>query len=230
MLYCARADVYATGLPPEAFARPPRPVEGVTPSTGTLALRAHGLALDAPITLAVLSSSTLGAPAANVPAGTSVDTVYYWRPTGSDLAQIATAVSPAAPIASFGDSGAGLFGIVVDHGVYLDAAITMASRIIDDMARAHVGNINAAILPLVCAFLAGRIYVSTHRALIPEQKAGEAEAPSWVRTLVDRLFALWLSGADIKGATDQTVQADMGPVAVRLKGRGFLHGEREDVV
>ncbi len=230
MLYCARSDVYAIGLPAEAFARPPRAVEGVTPSTGTFALRSHGFSLDAPISLAVISSSTLGAPAAVLPVGLSIAVPYFARPNGSDLFALAAAVSPAAPIASFGDAGSGLFAVIVDHGVYLDAAILMASRIVDDFARAHHGNINAAILPLVCAFLAGRIYVATHRALMPEHKSGEADAPSWVLRLVDQLFNLWLSGVDIKGATDDTPQAETGPIAVRLKGRGFLRGEREDIV
>ncbi len=222
-LYCARSDVYATGLPPEAFARPPRAVEGVTPSSGVFALRSHGLSTDASVTLAVASSSTLGATAAALPAGLATGTQYYARPSGSDLFSLATAPAPAAAIASFGDAGSGLFSVVVDHGVFLDAAILAASRIIDEYARAHLPPINAAILPFVCAFVAARIYVATHRALMPEQKAGEAEAPSWIRSIVDRLFALWLSGAEIQGATDADPSvADMGAVAVKLDGRGFL--------
>jgi len=220
--YCARSDVYATGLPPEAFARPPRPVEGVTPSSGILALRAHGLATDAPITLSVTSTSIPGGTTAALPAGLAVATQYYARPVGSDLLAVATAVSPAAPVASFGDAGVGLFSIIVDHGLYLDAAIVAASLVIDQFARDHATPINGAIVPLLCSFLAARIYVATHRALIPEQKAGEAEAPSWIRSLLDKLFNLYLTGAPILGTTDATPDVqEAGAALIRLRRGDF---------
>ena len=220
MGYCARTDVYAAGLPPEAFARPPRPVESAAAfASGILSLRSHGLSVDAPVALAVVSSSTLGAPAAALPGGLSVGVQYYARPSGSDLFALATAVSPAAAISSFSDAGSGLFSIIVDHGVYLDAAIEAATVVIDQYARAHAAPITSAALPFVCAFLAARIYVATHRALIPEAKAGEAEAPSWIRGLLDKLFAVWLEGAPIVGAVDATPNVpEMGPALARRRG------------
>src|SRR6185312_1161860 len=126
------------------------------------------------------------------------------------------------PISAFGDSGSGVLSIVVDHGPYLDAAIEAASAVIDQYARAHAAPITSAALPFVCAFLAARIYVATHRALLPEAKAGEAEAPSWIRGLLDKLFAVWLAGAPILGATDATPTVpEMGAVLVELEGRHF---------
>ena len=233
MAYTDRADVYALGLPPEAFARPPRLVEGVTPGSGVIALRSHGLALDAPVTLAVLSSSTLGAPAAALPSGLSTGVLYFVQPLGSDLfglALVAAALGGMA-IASFADAGAGVFGIIVDHGVYLDAAIDAATALINEYARAHKAPIQAAILPLVCAYLAARIYIAAHAAVNPEY-AKAAEAPSWLRSLLDTLFKLWLTGAEMAGATDaDPLVAEMGGKVVRLRGRGYLrHDEREDLV
>ncbi len=227
----ARAIVYALGLPPEAFARPPRLIEGVTPSNGTLALRSHGLAADAPVTLAVLSSSTLGAPAAALPTGLSTGVTYYAQLAGSsDLFTLATAAGGAS-IATFGDAGAGVFGIIVDHGPYLDAAIVAAEAVVNEHARAHRAPIQAAILPLVIAYLAARIYIAAHAAVNPEY-AKAAEAPSWLRSLLDTLFKLWLSGAEMAGAVDADPQvAQMGPKAVRLRGRGYLRiDDREDLV
>lgn len=224
MAYCERTDVYALGLPAEAFARPARLLEGVTPSSGVLALRSHGLKANAPVTLAVLSSSTLGADPAALPTGLSVGVVYYAQPLGSDLFAVATAPGGSA-IASFGDAGEGVFGVIVDHGLYLDAAITAAGAIINEYARAHEAPIQAEILPLVCAYLAARIYIAAHAAMNPAYAAA-AEAPTWLRSLIDTLFKLWLTGAPMQKATDNTpAKVEMGAVTFKLEGRRFLEEE-----
>lgn len=229
--YCTRANVYAIGLQAEAFARPARLIEGVTADIGVLALRSHGLATDAPITFAVQSSSVLGAPAAALPAGLSTGVLYYAKPRGSDLFSAATAPGGTSTITSFGDDGAGEFGVIVDHGVYLDEAIAAATAVINEHARAHKAPIRADVLPLVCAYLASRIYLSAHAANNPAY-AKAADEPSWIRKIVDGLFDLWLSGATVAGAVDETPQvAEGGAKAVQLKGRGFLRfDDREQLV
>lgn len=220
--YCARQDVYAIGLAAEAFRRPPREVEGVVPSTGILTIRSHGLALDTPLTLVVESSSTLGAHAAAPPTGSAVGTLYYALPVAgsSDLFQIA--VAPNGSPLTFSDVGTGIFGMVVDHGPYLDAAIVAASAILDQCARAHDPPIAAPVFPLVCAFLAVRIYVAAHTVMNPAFTK-VLEGPSWLRGLLDKLFALWIAGADVVGAVDATpLLADDGAVSIELEGRDFL--------
>jgi len=227
--YCARADVYAIGLSPEMFRRPPREIEAVDIASGTFTVRSHGLAQNAPIILAVLSSSTLGAPPATVPTGTALGTLYYAQPVSSDLFQLAT--SPSGSALPILDGGSGVFGIIVDHGVYLDAAIAAASAVIDEHARAHLPPISAPALPVVCAFLAARIYTATHVPGNPQFLAA-SEGPTWIRSVIDGLLKLWATGVEIVGAVDADPRVpEMGPVAVKLKGRGFLsHDDREELV
>ncbi len=221
MVYCARTDVYAIGLAPEAFRRPPREVEAVTPATGTLTIRSHGLAPNAPVSLAVLSSSTLGAPVAAVPTGTAVATPYYALPVAgsSDLFQIAIAPN-GAPL-TFSDAGAGVFGVLVDHGAYLDAAIVAASAVFDQYARAHASPIVADVARVLCAYLAARIYGMAHAAGNPAFMVA-AEAPSWLRGILDKLFQIYMEGAPILGATDATpTTAEAGAILVALAPGNF---------
>lgn len=228
MANATRQNVYALGLSPEAFARPPRELEGVVPSSGLLLLRSHGFDVDAPTVLVTLSSSVLGAPAAALPTGLTEGLTYFARPTGSSDTFALAATPGGSPIASFADAGEGRFGALIDHGVYLDAAIASASALVESYAIAHKGPINAAILPLVEAIIATRIYVTAHAFGNPVfAKSMAFEPPDFIRKLIDELMRLWISGAPIVGATDVTPDfAEDSAVLVDLDGRGFL--ERED--
>ena len=216
---CTRENVYATGLPPEMFSRPPRMIEGVTPETGVFTLRSHGLKLDAPVILAVLSTSTLGATAASLPGGASAGFAYYAHPLGSDTFSLALSAG-GVPIASFTDAGSGVFGVIVDHGAYLDAAIDAATAIVYQFTSAHAQPIAADVLTFVAAFVAARIYLVSHTSGNSEfAKAGEA--PSWIRSLVDKLFDIWTKGAPILGAVDATPSVtDNGAALVPIDLRG----------
>lgn len=226
MAYCTRTNVYALGLSPEAFARPARPIEDVNTGSGILFLRSHGLAADAPVTLSLLSVSTLGAPAAALPGGLA-EQGYYAQPINSDALRLSTAPG-GAPISSFSTAGAGVFGLIVDHGVYLDAAIDAAGTVIDAYAVAHKAPLQAAVLTIVSAFLAARIYVAAHAFGNPVF-AKMHEPPEWLKALIDRLFALWLSGAPLPaGSSDATPSiVENGAALVPLLGRGY-HDEEEE--
>jgi len=228
MGYCTRANVYGLGLAPRAFARPAEPIEIADPATGRLALRSHGLSTDHPIELRVISSSTLGAAPAALPAGL-VEGPYFAQPGGvSDSFQVSLATG-GTPISSFGDAGSGVFAVIVDHGPYLDAAIDAATATIDVYAVAHKAPIQAAVLPFVSAFLAARIYVAAHAAANP-LFAKMADPPDYLRAIVDKMFSLWVSGVPLAGAIDATpTKAEMGAVAVRLKSRHFLEDEESRV-
>jgi hypothetical protein len=229
MGYCDRGAVYALGLSPEAFARPPRAIEDVNPASGTLFLRSHGLGADAPVTLAVISSSVFGADPAALPGGL-VEGAAFAQPVNSDSFRVST-VAGGAPIASFADAGAGVCAIIVDHGPYLDEAIDAATTIIDAHAVAHRAPLQAAVLKVVCAFLTARIYVAAHAFGNPTF-AKTTEPPEWLRSMIDRLFALWLSGAPLPaGASDGTPEvAENAAALVKLTGRGFLDDCEENSV
>ena len=221
MAYATRQDVYALGLPAEVFARPPRRVEGVIPSSGLLQIRSHGLALGAALTLSVLSASTLGAPVAAPPGGLALGQVYGASPIGSDAFQLLDAAPAGNLIASFTDAGGGVLGVLVDSGPDLDAALDAATTIINEYARAHAAPIAAPSLKFVCAYVAARIYVSAHAPLNPAY-AEALEGPSWLRGLINQLFNIWLRGAPIQGAVDATpTLADNGAQLVRIRCGDF---------
>lgn len=225
MAYSTPQDVYALGLPPEAFARPPRPLEGVTAGSGLLLLRSHGLALDAPVTFALLSSSIPGAAASVLPAGLTAGVAFFAAPVTSDSFRVATSAG-GTPIASFASAGVGLFGVLVDHEAYLIAAIAAADTLIDAHARAHKAPLQAAILRMVSAFLAARIYIAAHAFGNPAF-AAMAEPPPWILSLIDRLFGLWVSGSPLPaGSSDATpIVVENQAVVIELDGRGFLDAD-----
>jgi hypothetical protein len=220
--YCERQDVYALGLDAAAFARPARRVEGVDLLSGTLSLRSHGLALGAALTLSVLSSSTLGAPTATLPAPLAVGHVYGAAPLSADALQLRDAPGTGgALISTFISKGHGVIGLVPDSGADLDAAIDAATTLIDQYARAHAAPMQAAALRLVCAYVSARIYVSAHAAMNPAY-AEALEGPSWLRGLIDKLFAAWMAGAPILGAVDASPDvAEMGPRVLSTRGGPF---------
>lgn len=217
--YCTRNDVHRIGLDAQMFRRAPREVEGVVPSTGTITIRSHGFAAGDPLSLAVLSSSTLGAAAASVPIGTSVGTPYWALPVGgsSDLFQIST--TPNGTPVTFSDSGSGVWGVLIDHGPYLDAAIVSASVVFDQYARAHASPIAADVVPTLCAYLAARVYIGAHAPSDPKF-AEKAEAPSWLRGILNELFTVYLHDqAPILGAVDATPSiAEAGAAPARRHG------------
>lgn len=224
--YCTRADVYALGLPPEVFARPARSVGQVIPSSGTIVLRAHGLSTDAPISLSLLSTSSIpGSPAAALPGGLSAGVSYYVQPIGSDSFQLATTAG-GTPIASFTDAGVGVLGILVDHGPYLDACIEDFARMIEAHLTAHRGPIVVSpVLTGINARGAADSYVGAHgagNAILRQayDQAGIARR----RILDDRMLTAWLNGKPLPfGSVDATpTVAEGGAVAVRLISRGFF--------
>jgi len=226
MTYCARANVYALGLPPEAFARAPRLVESASPAADTLSLRAHGFATDDPVTLAVQSSSILGATAAALPAPLLEGTVYYVRASGSDVLQLAAA--PGGAAINLTSAGAGIFGILRDHGTDLDAAIVQATAIINEKLIAHSGTVTAEVLTGVCAWLAATIFTSTHSSANPFVRQAIAAALAPLREIYEPMLARWSAGAVVKGATDATPGTpENGAVLIELDGRGY-HTSDED--
>jgi hypothetical protein len=227
MSYCTRADVYALGLGPEAFARPPRLVEGVVAASATVQLSAHGLSADQPITLSVQSGGgLLGMAASSLPGGLVEGVTYYAQPLSGDTFQLSTAPS-IAPIASFLSGGVGVFGVFVDHGPALDAAITEADALLDAHLTAHKGPVTAPVVRGVAARISARIYVGAHGLGNPVY-AKAYESVEALRIMDERLMQGWYAGRPLPaGATDASPTVpEMGAVLVTLADRGF--NERED--
>jgi hypothetical protein len=211
--YCALQDVFNLGLDAQAFRSRALLSEGVVPSTGTITLSGNGLSLNAQVSLVVMSSSTLGAAPAAVPTGLAVGTPYYALPvSGSSMLLQLAATQSGSPI-TFSDGGAGAWGILIDPTIWLAAAITAASLVIDQYSTAHAAPINAAVLTLVAARLAAHFCVAAHSMMSPAF-SGILERPSMVDKLIRKLLDFWVEGAPIKGATDATPSiADDAPRA-----------------
>lgn len=219
MDYCTLQDVYNLGLDAQAFRSRSLASEGVVPATGTIAVSGNGLAVNAQLSLVVMSSSTLGAPAAAPPTGSAVGTPYYALPVSGSSSLFQIAAAPSGSPITFSDAGAGMWGILIDPTLWLSAAITAASAILDQYATGHAAPINAAIFPLVCAHLAARICAASHSAMNPAFAAA-LERPTMIGSLLSKLLDIWLHGAPIKGAVDATpTVADAGAILVPL-GRG----------
>lgn len=122
--YCELADVYALGLPAQAFTAAARPLDGVTIATGVLLLYGHGLSADSAVRFSIESSSLAGATAAALPGGLTAGVTYYAQPVAdsSDTFKV-SATAGGATINSFTSEPVGLWALVVDPRPRLLASI-----------------------------------------------------------------------------------------------------------
>jgi hypothetical protein len=185
-------------------ARVPLLVEQANDSAGLLFYRAHGLGLDYPLTFRSISSTTLGAPPSSLPGGLSEGTTYYARPVTPDSFAVATAVSPAAQIASFSGAAVGRFGYMVDPGVALDQAIAKAWNLVQSDCTAHGGDVDAPILTDAAAALAARLYVAALCAGDPAKGASYDGISKLYAEIYAPKLAAYFAGASIRNAVDTT--------------------------
>jgi hypothetical protein len=132
--YATRDDVYALGLPPQAFTARPRMVEAVDPVANVLTISQHGLNSADVLTFIVEGNLQPGAPAMvgapALPSGLSASSVYYPLLIGSSsLFQVALSVGGAA--VALGSAGTPKFGMRVDPGPKLDRLLLDASARVD---------------------------------------------------------------------------------------------------
>lgn len=122
--YCTIADVYALGLPAQAFSAAARPLDGVDPTSGIITLYGHGLSADSPVRFAVESSSIAGATPAALPGGLVVGVTYYAQPVDDSADTFRVSASAGgATINSFSSEPVGLWSLVVDPRPRLLASI-----------------------------------------------------------------------------------------------------------
>src|SRR5262249_34002827 len=154
------------GVPAPAAAQPPQLVEHTVDASGLIFVRAHSLALDAPVSFRAISSTTLGAPPSTLPVPLAEGTVFYARPTSSDAFPVA-----ASAIAIFTSPASGRFSYIVDPGLRLDIAIARAWNVVQSDCTAHGGDVEAPILTDAAAALAARFYIAIVCAGDPDKAA-----------------------------------------------------------
>lgn len=212
-----RQDVLNFGLPAPAAVRVPELVESTVDGSGLILKRGHSLGLDAPISFRCISSTTLGAAPSSLGAPLLEGVTYYARPASSDAFQVATAPSPAAPIAAFTSAAVNRFSYVIDLGPALDQAIADAWGIVQSDCTAHGGDTEAPILFSAARALAAQLYL----AVVCAGDAAKAESYAGLSAIYDKIYApklaAYFEGAPVRGATDATPTiADNAP---RARGR-----------
>lgn len=213
-----RESVLAFGLPSPAAAPVPLRIEQVDTASGRLFSWAHGLATDDAITLRLHRDTTPGAPAQSLPTGLQEGVTYYARPTSDDAFTLATAVSPAAAIASYASAGLGEFEVRLDPWAALDAAIERAWTAVLADCTAHGGEVEAAIITDAAAALSVRLYVAHVAAGDPGKGASfDALASLYAEVYAPKLAA-YFRGVPVRGATDGTPGVSEGSPLYRVLG------------
>jgi hypothetical protein len=207
--YCTAQDVYDLGLPPRAFAAVARPFDSVNASTGTIAIKAHGLAVGDVVTFEVADGGQL-------PTGIAVATTYYPIPVTSDLFRVSA--SPSGSAITFVSAGAG-WAVAVDPVRRINVVAEEVSRRIDESLTADDPPIvpySNGSFPGQLVGLAARM---TARFLVTSLQFDNAE----FRVASDRLFAqeewdnelmkTWRSGKPLNPRpVDQTTTVENGAV------------------
>jgi len=130
--YTTLAQVYALGLPAQAFAARPRAIEVVDAATGVFTLTGNGLFDGSLMRFTVQGEGTLGKPDAALPAGLSASVVYEAAPVSGSSDLFRVAPFGGSVITSFGDDGAGVFSIIVDPQQALIVIIADESAQVDN--------------------------------------------------------------------------------------------------
>lgn len=216
--YCENADIFAL-VPPEAFVHPRQKVETVSVSLSTLTVRAHGLPLDHPVTVAPYVTVT--GQSGVLPAPLAAGTVYYAIPAGSDGVKLAA--SPGGAAIALTDVGSGVFGILRDYEPDLTACRYEAARLIDWDAIAHRSPLSADQLKGCNARLGTKLYAAAHPRNPPFAERFEASNKVYAEEYEPRLARLAAGASLPAGSSDATPTiAENGSVIVPLQGRGYL--------
>ena len=227
-----RQSVLDFGLPPPVAARTPQLVESTVDGSGLLLARGHGLALDAPLSLRAISSTTLGATPSSLPVPLAEGVTYYARPSSSDAFALATGASPTTAIASFSAPAVGRFGYVLDFRAALDRAIEKAWTLVQSDCTAHGGDVDAPLLTDAAAALAARLYIAVLCAGDPTKLASYDGIAGLYQEVYAPKLAAFFSGVPVRGGSDATpALAENGPVLVRPRAGVFasLFGDRDRV-
>lgn len=192
LLYAARSDLFAFGLPRGAIPNPGRLLSAVSVSANTLVLGGHDFAADDAFSLRVEAGGTMPVP---LVAGTT----YYAEPAGDDAFKArATAGGAAIDLTAAGDAER----VVVISSLPVERWIAWASRLIDEMVPSHLVPFGPTledvpeIVRMTCAELAAGKGLGF----------GGASSKTLTGMVKDArtLLAQWAKGVPVRGDRDKT--------------------------
>ena len=203
MALCTRADVFAFGLPRDVFPFPARLIASVAPLANTLELDGHGLELNDPVQFRAESGGSLPAPITE-------GTTYYAIPI--DDYRFAVSASPSGSALDVTTAGSRVLLLIQ---LPVEAAITWASRIVEDSLPAHVlplteppaEQIRLAVAELAACRLAARLGSAT-------------KSVADTLASIERRLARWASGVPVRGtnAPASAVLAVLGSAPTDVRG------------
>jgi hypothetical protein len=174
--YCARADVYAFGVPRGAIPNPGRLALSVDATANTFALGDHAFATDDPVHFRAETGGSLPAP---LVAGV----VYYAIATTDDTFQVAAAAGGVAIDLTTAGSE-----ILVIAPLPIDQAISYGARVIDQALVAHAVPLTAPYPELVvmtnaelAAAKLGYFSGGTSKSLADMLVAAQARVAEWAK-------------------------------------------------
>src|SRR6185369_747527 len=174
--YCARADVYAYGVPRGAIPNPGRPALSVDTVANTFALGDHAFETGDAVHFRAEMGGSLPAPLV-------VGVVYYAIATTDDTFQVsATVGGPAIDLLTAGSE------ILVIAPLPIDQAIAYGARVIDQALVAHGVPLTAPYPELVvmtnAELAAGKLGVfsgGTSKSLADMIVAAQARLDTWAK-------------------------------------------------
>lgn len=177
-MYCEAADVYDFGVPRGSIPNAGRLVSSTSAGTDAFELDEHGFADDDPVIFRAEASGSLPSP---IVAGT---TYYALVLDAHRFAVAAVAGGVAIDLTTAGSR------VLVLAPLPIDAAISWASRVIDDMLPAHVVPLTAPypeIVRMTCAELAaGKLAArsgTTSSSLASILEGAMKRVERWARTI-----------------------------------------------
>jgi hypothetical protein len=184
--YCGPSDLYDHGIVRGAVSNRGRVVDAISSSTDTIPLDVHGFELGDPVTLRAEAGGALPAPLAE-------GTTYYAIPlTESSFKLALTATGPAIDLTSAGAH------VVIIAPLPVGAAISWASRVVDDMLPAHVVPLADPVPPIV------RFTTAELAAWKLSSRGGSGSIS--LTAIVDaaqKRIARWAAGVPIRGTNVQ---------------------------
>lgn len=181
-MYCDPSDLYSYGLPRGALTNAGRLVGSVSTTDDTVELDVHGFAAGQPLRFRPDGDSELPSPL--------VEGAEYYAIVASEshFQVAATAAGAALDLTTAG----GYFVVIASLPV--DAAITWASRIIDDMLPAHVVPLTAPYPPI--------IVMTTAELAAGKLLGGSGGESSSIGAMVDAAnerVRRWAKGVPVRG-------------------------------
>lgn len=180
--YCSAGDLYQFGLPRGALPNPGRLAAFVDATANTITLNTHGFAQDDPVSFRAEAGGSLPAPLGE-------GLYYFAAPVTDDSFSVALTASGAViDLLTEGTR------TIVIAPLPIAAAISWASRVIDDMLPAHLVPLAlpvAEIVRMTCAELAAGKLLS--------RTGAQSKSLSEIVDAANKRLSRWALGVPIRG-------------------------------